>query len=125
MQNGTEKELEFFERQKNLLASLAKIRTIRVLPPGEVPPAAATALVGKLEIHIPLEGLIDIDAEKARLEKELTKLRKDFDKADTKLNNPRFIDKAPIEVIEKETARRQKSKEAIQKLSAKLKLLPD
>jgi valyl-tRNA synthetase len=125
VQNGTEKELAFFERQKNLLASLAKIRTIRFLPPGEVPPAAATALVGKLEIHIPLEGLIDIDAEKARLEKELTKLRKDFDKADTKLNNRRFIDKAPMEVIEKETARRQKSKEAIQKLSAKLKLLPD
>ena len=58
-----------------------------------------------VEVYILLSGLVDFDAERARLEKEIATLEKDFVKFDKKLSNPGFLSKAKPEIIEKDKAR--------------------
>ena len=67
--------------------------------------------MGKLELHIPLAGLIDTSAETARLQKELSRLEQEITRFNGKLGNPEFVNKAPPAVIEKE---QQKLKDAEQ-----------
>ncbi len=77
---------------------------------------SATALVGTMEILVPMAGLIDKDAEIARLSKESAKLELDITKTEGKLSNAAFVDKAPAEVVEKERARVAENKVSIEKL---------
>ena len=76
-----------------------------MLADSEAAPESATALVGDMQILIPLAGLIDKEAELARLEKEIGKLQVNIDKGNAKLANPGFTDKAPPAVVEKERLR--------------------
>jgi valyl-tRNA synthetase len=86
-------------------------------------PAAATALVGKMEILIPLEGLIDKDAEIARLNKEMSKLDKVIKQSSGKLNNENYVAKAPAEVVAKEREKLAEIEQAYQQLQQQLKAL--
>lgn len=90
---------------ENFLSALAKLESIRVLEDGEQPPMSATALVGEMEVLIPMAGLIDKDAELARIKKSLDKLAKDLERVANKLNNESFVSKAPEAVIAKEKAK--------------------
>ena len=58
-----------------------------------------------MKILIPMAGLIDKEAELARLEKEIQKIKNDLPRVEGKLSNPTFVDKAPQEVIDKEKAK--------------------
>ena len=69
-----------------------------------------------MQILIPLAGLIDKEAELARLEKELTKLQNNLDKGNAKLQNASFVDKAPAAVVEKERQRVEEMSRARQQL---------
>jgi valyl-tRNA synthetase len=93
-----------FGRNQNLINALAKLESVTWLKNGD-PPESAVALVGELRILIPLAGLIDKEAELARLEKEIGKLRAALEKADSKLQNASFIKRAPPEIVAKERAR--------------------
>ncbi len=68
-------------------------------------PASAATVVDDLRVLIPLAGLIDLDAEKARLEKEIARIGKEIAKCEGKLGNARFVDNAPAEVVEQERRR--------------------
>ena len=72
---------------------------------GAEAPLSATALVGELEVLVPMAGLIDKDAELGRLNKELGRLQGEMKRLGGKLGNAKFVDKAPAEVIEKERAK--------------------
>ena len=65
-------------------------------------PVSASAVVGDLELLIPMADLIDKESELKRLDKEIAKLDKDIAFIHGKLTNPHFTDKAPAEVILKE-----------------------
>lgn len=85
---------------------------------------SATALVGDMEILVPMAGLIDKDAETARLNKEIEKLEKEVSRTQGKLNNEKFVGKAPAEVVQKEKdkladyeAALAKLKEQVQKIA--------
>ena len=69
---------------------------------GAEAPMCATALVGDLRVMIPLAGLIDQDAELARLDKEIAKLDKDIEIVGKKLSNEGFVARAPEAVVAKE-----------------------
>ena len=84
------------------LMSLAKITEIRTLAHDAEIPLSASAVVQELELLIPMAGLIDKEAELQRLQKEIAKLDKDIQLAQGKLTNPKFTDKAPADIIEKE-----------------------
>jgi len=84
------------------LQKFGRIESITHLNPEDTAPESAIALVNELRILIPMAGLIDKQAEIARLEKEIQKLEKDLPRIEGKLNNPKFVDKAPAAVIDKE-----------------------
>ncbi|MBD7976049.1 valine--tRNA ligase [Serpens gallinarum] len=100
-----------------LLAKLAKFESIRVLDAGAVAPLAATALVGDMQVLVPMAGLIDKDAELARLDKEIGRLEGEVKRVGGKLSNASFVDKAPAEVIEKERAKLAEAEQALAKLA--------
>ena len=66
---------------------------------------STTQLVGDMEIMVPMAGLVDKDAEIARLSKEIEELAKEVKRFEGKLNNERFISKAPADVVQKEQAK--------------------
>ena len=103
--------------------ALARVATIDILEAGAPTPKAATALLGELEILVPLEGIIDKDAEIVRLERQLDKLGKHLSRARTKLGNPSFRDRAPAEVVEKERRRAAELESSIGKLEMQLAML--
>lgn len=109
------------ENNRNFLSRLANLESIEVLD-GEAP-AAATALVGKMEILIPLEGLIDKDAEIARLNKEMTKLDKVIKQSSGKLANENYVAKAPAAVVAKEREKLEEMQQAYQQLEQQLAAL--
>jgi valyl-tRNA synthetase len=104
------------ERHQRLLTALAKIESLQWLQTQESPPPSATAIVGELEIFIPMAGFINKDEELARLNRELAKLEKDLTQIENKLKNPQFVDKAPAEVVDKERARQEELKTTRAKL---------
>ena len=103
--------------------ALARVEAIDVLEAGEPVPKAATALLGELEILVPLAGTIDKDAEIGRLERQLDKLEKNLGRSRAKLGNPSFRDRAPAEVVEKERRRTAELEMSIDKLAAQLETL--
>ncbi len=88
-----------------LLSKMARLESVTLLEAGEKGPASATAMVGEMEILIPMAGLIDKDAELARIAKATDKLEKDFARTQGKLGNENFVSKAPPAVIDKEKAK--------------------
>ena len=103
--------------------ALARVETIDILQPGDPTPKASTAILGGLDILVPLEGIIDKDAEIARLERQLGKLGKNLDRSRAKLGNPSFRDRAPADVVEKERRRAAEFESSIGKLEAQLETL--
>ena len=100
-----------------LLAKLAKLESVRVLEASEEAPLAATALVGEMEVLVPMAGLIDKDAELARLDKELQRLEGEVKRVGGKLANEGFVAKAPAEVLDKERAKLAEAEQALAKLA--------
>ncbi|BFM12537.1 valine--tRNA ligase [Simiduia litorea] len=94
---------------------LANLESITLLDGAEAP-LSATALLGKMELLVPMAGLIDKDAEIARLDKEIDKLDKEAERIENKLGNAKFVDKAPAEVVAKERERLAEVKEATAKM---------
>lgn len=101
---GAEDERRLAATQ-NVLTKLAKLETLTPLATDEQAPACATALVGEMELMIPMAGLIDKDAELARINKAIEKIEKDMARTSGKLSNENFVSKAPEAVIAKEQAK--------------------
>ena len=102
LQNVSPTDLEHLKTNQDYLLKLGRIDSISVLDDNETAPESAISLLGEMKMLIPMAGLIDKDAEIARLEKEIQKISKDLPRIAGKLNNPKFIDKAPEAVISKE-----------------------
>jgi valyl-tRNA synthetase len=90
------------EKYQFILINLAKLGGIQLLVDTDQVPVCASAMVDELELLIPMADLIDKQAELARLDKELRKIDEDIRRTEGKLTNPAFIDKAPVEVVQKE-----------------------
>lgn len=103
-------------KYEKILKTLGKIDNISYLAPDEKVPVSATAVLGEIELLIPMADLIDKESELSRLNKELAKLNKDIDLAQSKLNNPKFTDKAPEEIIAKEKEKLSQAQLAKDKL---------
>lgn len=100
----------------NVLQSLAKLDSVKVLAEGEATPACATSLVAKSTLMIPMAGLIDKDAELARLDKESAKTEGEIKRIEGKLNNQGFVAKAPEAVVAAERAKLEGYKDTLVKL---------
>ncbi len=102
LENVSDNDQTMLSNNEDFLLKLGRLESISVLSAQDDVPESAIALVGDMKILIPMAGLIDKQAELARLDKEINKIEKDLPRIQGKLNNPNFVDKAPAEVIAKE-----------------------
>ena len=128
LQNASATDREYLERNRHYLARLAGIGETRVLGESEAAPISAAALVGTLEILVPMAGLIDPKAELDRLAKRLGRAEADFGKLSVKLSNEDFARNAPADVVAKDQARLAELRTEIEQLAkqiARVKRLQD
>ena len=102
MTKGDANDQRRLEENRQFLSKLASLESITWLDNPEDAPLCATALAGDLEILVPMAGLIDVDAELARLDREIDKNALEAKKLSGKLSNAKFVDNAPAEVVAKE-----------------------
>ncbi|WP_108661163.1 valine--tRNA ligase [Acuticoccus kandeliae] len=87
------------------------------------PPHSAQSVVGDVVVCLPLAGLVDIDAERERLAKELSRLEKDIAKIDGRLSNEKFLEKADVETVEEQREKRQEAETRLVRLRAAIERL--
>ncbi|QNH07855.1 valine--tRNA ligase [Pseudomonas sp. B11D7D] len=114
--NASAEDLRRLADFEPLLSKLAKLESVRVLEASEDAPMSATTLVGEMEVLVPMAGLIDKDAELARLDKEIGRLEGEVQRVGGKLSNQGFVAKAPAEVLEKERAKLAEAEQALSKM---------
>jgi valyl-tRNA synthetase len=116
LQNGSERDRSRLERMRSFIDFLGRPESIRWQAADEPAPEAAIALIGEMRLLVPMSGLIDKQAELARLDKEIGRKRQDLERVAAKLANPNFADKAPAEVVAKERERQQELSSALEVL---------
>lgn len=117
LENGSDSDLKRLNHNRTLVMALAKLQDITWLEASHDAPESATSLLGSMKLLIPLAGLIDKDAELARLKKHLAKSEQAAKRINGKLNNAGFIAKAPKTVVAKERAKLAKIESAIAHLN--------
>jgi len=103
LQGGSEEDRNRVARFTSSLSFLLKLERIEWLAGDADTPPAATAIVGELKLLVPLEGLVDLGAERARLDKEIARVEAEKEKSAVKLS--KFTDKVPAAVVEQERVR--------------------
>ncbi len=89
------------ERQSTLVKSMANVSKLEFATDIVKPKGSSATVTADLEIYVDLEGLVDFEAERQRLSKELSKLQADLSKLNKKLSNEGFLSKAAPEIVEK------------------------
>ena len=123
LRNGSLTDKERMEIHKPYLQKLAKLKDISWLEDGHEAPASATQRFDELEILVPLEGLIDVDAERSRLMKEINKLLSGLKAVETKLNNKNFVNNAPSSIVIKEREKKNQISSTLESFETQLKNL--
>ncbi|MBI0003784.1 valine--tRNA ligase [Bartonella sp. M0177] len=112
---------ERVERHEAAIKRLARIETIEFA--SKVPEASAQIILGEATFCMPLGKLIDFEAERARLSKEMGKIDLDIEKVEKKLNNPKFVANAKPDIVEAERERLDELNAAKEKLVIAIKRL--
>lgn len=123
LKEAKKSDYRFVQRNLELLKQVGRIASVRVLDDGEKSPPVATALLGTMQILVPMEGLIDPDTEISRLTKQREKANSNLRKAITKLENENFVKNAPTKVVAQEKLRVNKFEQKITKLDEQLQRL--
>ncbi len=123
LKTTTHNESELIAGARSYIENLAKLSTLNIDSHPDIPKHVASAQIGTCEVHIPYEGLIDIHAEKARLEKEIQKTTKDIEIISRKLSNESFVNKAPAAIVEREKEKCEKEKIILTTLQKSLEKL--
>ncbi|MGC9385549.1 MAG: valine--tRNA ligase [Hydrogenovibrio sp.] len=114
--NPSSQDQQWLNRNQLFLQTLAKLNDIECLSNENDAPESAVALVGEMKILIPMAGLIDKDAEMARLEKEINRLSSEVKRISGKLSNENFVQKAPVDVVENEKQKLSDTEKALKNL---------
>ncbi len=114
------------QEQAALISRLARIDAAKltiVAELAEKPQQAAAVVIGSVEAFLPLAGLIDLEAERARLTKELQAAEADVARREARLSNAGFVDKAPANVVQREREGLAVAQAALEKLRERLAAL--
>ncbi len=112
-----EPALQSLERRLLYLKTLTHAGEIAFQSDGEKPKISATAVVGDIEVFMPLKDLINLDEEEKRMQKEISKIQDELERVHLKLQNENFLKKARPEAVEKE----KEKAETLAEKAAKLK----
>jgi len=100
IQDASSLDHEKLETLDSFIRNLGSVESITHKESSDDLPKSAIALLGEKKVFIPLAGLVDIEEEKSRLEKKLSKLNKELESIENRLSNDAFVEKAPIEVVD-------------------------
>jgi valyl-tRNA synthetase len=120
IQDAGDRDQGQLQRLQDFIIALARTEAPRVLASGEPAPQSATALLGNMKILVPMAGLIDKDAELARLSRLIAKIEGDLEKNEARLASEKFVSGAPAAVLEKERARVAQQKQELASLREQL-----
>jgi valyl-tRNA synthetase len=123
VRNATQEDGRRFTSNTAYLRKLARIESITMLSDDDDVPPSLSALYGNLEILVPMAGVVDVGAERARLEKELQKQNGELSRIQGKLSNASFIDRAPEAVVSNERQKQQAAEDAVQAITSQLQRL--
>ncbi len=125
LENASDADERRANEHASLLQRVGRVESVTLLTDGEEPPAAATALIDELRLLVPMKGMIDVDAERTRLGKQLDKVQADLARARSKLDNPNFVNNAPADVVTQEKQRAADFERQIAQLSEQLEKLDE
>mgnify|MGYP006133150423 CR=1 FL=1 len=118
---GTKEEIKIIKNNIKLLNRIIKVDTLESGMNLIKPKQSATAVIGAIEIFIPLKGLINIEKENDRLNKQIEDMHGRLNAIYKKLDNKKFIDRAPTNVIENEQNKKHNYEATLNKLQKNLK----
>jgi valyl-tRNA synthetase len=110
------KTSEVRPHQVNYIKKIARVEDVVFDASLEKPKASASAVIKDCEIYVPLEGLIDLDIERSRLQKEITRFEGSLAGINKKLSNEKFVANAASEVVERERTKKKDWEENLVKL---------
>jgi len=125
LQNASAQDQQRAADHANLIQRVGRVESVTVLADGGEPPASATALLGDMRMLVPMKGVIDVDAERARLEKQKQKAEADLAKTRAKLGNDEFVNNAPADVVTQERQRAVDFEKKIVQLDEQLEKLAE
>jgi len=125
LQNSSGQDQKRASDHARLIQRVGRVESVTVLADGEEPPASATALLGDMRMLVPMKGVIDVDAERARLEKQKQKAQADLAKTQAKLGNDKFVNNAPADVVTQERQRAVDFEKTIAQLDEQLEKLAE
>jgi valyl-tRNA synthetase len=112
IKTASDYETKIFEANQNYIERFCNPASLKIGTDIQTPEKSVSAVISGADIFLPLSGLINIDDEVSRLTKELGKMNAEVDRVEKKLSNPRFVDKAPEQVVNQE---REKQADYLQK----------
>ena len=115
--------LSLLEDQRPTMTKFLKLENLTLGMALQKPGYAASSVVKGQEVFVPLKGLIDVEVERERLQREIDRLTGQLKAVHAKLTNESFVGKAPADVIEKERSKEQNFEQTIQKLKTNLEQL--
>jgi len=113
-----------FQDQAPLVEALARTR-LTMDPTAVRPPSSALAVVGPTAVYVDLAGVIDLAAERQRLDREIAKVEEVIAFATAKLERPEFVERAPAEIVERERVRVAEQRARLEKLAASRRWIDD
>jgi len=120
---GDDEDKEFLTANTQYLVKLAKLESVAWLDDPDSAPPASMQVVGDMEVLVPLAGLIDVDAELGRLDKEQEKLGKEIARLNGKLGNARFVENAPADVVAGEREKLSNAENTLAQLTEQINKL--
>jgi valyl-tRNA synthetase len=123
LQDASDEDRQRAIRHGALLERVGRIEAVRPLAAGEEPPASAIALLGQLRLLVPLKGVIDVAAERARLSRHRDKVAAELGKSAGKLGNSQFVNNAPAHVVTQEKERAAAFQRELEQLDEQLSKL--
>lgn len=118
-----EKVQDYLKRNLKHLKKLARAKEVLIEPGASAPPHSVTSVLSSVTVYVPMEELIDIDAERQRMEKSIKKLAQEVTRIENMLANENFLTKAPQMVVDENLSRLKEMQERIKRLQENLKRL--
>jgi valyl-tRNA synthetase len=118
--------MDILKNSTEIIHTLAKVEDMEfITQDSPAPHKALTCVIKGAEIFVPMEGLVDIETEIVRLQKEHTNLEKEIDRVSKKLSNEGFLAKAPQDVVEKERQKEKDYRDMMEKVEQRLNMLKE
>jgi valyl-tRNA synthetase len=120
LKNASAIDKKYLDQHQDIIQHLTKVSSFKLVDVSAKIPQSSTLLIGTMELHVSMEGIIDINTEKQKQAKELAKLEQDISRLQAKLSNDNFINNAPAQIVKQEQEKLEKYNASKQRIEALL-----